>query len=181
MLILLFPYGATIGCSCACLASRNCLIFNSYRSRASLAREPKVELAAMDNRWSLYKLHYVHLHLTPLKSPLPLLLPLSGLESPPPSSFPSSIPLSAPLRPTPAEVRNPLRYPLTLPTALPLHSALYPPNTTSASSARFRTPKYQPSQPHKPGESSAHLLGLKKREKPSLTEQLDTVAARPLN
>ncbi|OCK99833.1 uncharacterized protein K441DRAFT_652064 [Cenococcum geophilum 1.58] len=52
---------------------------------------------------------------------------------------PTTIPLSAPLRPTPAEVRNPLRHPLTLPTALPLHSALYPPNTTSASSARFQT------------------------------------------
>ena len=165
MLILLFPYGATIGCSCACLASRNCL--NSYRSRASLAREPKVELAAMDNRWSLYKLHYVHLHLTLLKSPLPLLLPFSGLESPPPSSFPSSIPLSAPLRPTPAEVRNPVRYPLTLPTALPLHSALYPPNTTSASSARFQTPKYQPFQPHKTGQSSAHFLGPKKERSPA--------------
>ena len=181
MLILLFPYGVfTNCCSCACLASRNCLAFNCYRSRAILAREPKVELAAMDNRWSLYKLHYVHLHSTLLKSPLPLLLPLSGLESPP-SSFPSPIPLSAPLRPTPAEVRNPLRYPLTLRTALPLHSALYPPNTTSASSARFQTPKQQPFQPHKTGQSSAHLLSPKNERSPASPKQLDTAAARPLN
>ena len=74
-------------------------------------------------------------------------------------------PLSAPLRPALAGVRTLLRHPLTLPAALPLHSALYLPNTTSASSsARFQTPKHQPSQPHK-RDSPAHTSSAQKKKR----------------
>lgn len=118
----------------------------------------------MDNRWSLYKLHYVHLHSTLLKSPLPLLLPLSGLESPPPSYPHLSVPLQpksvTPFAiPCPSQLHSLCTLHYTFPT-LPLHPlhASKPPNTNPPSRTKRASPahtssvqkeKKREAQPHK--------------------------------
>ena len=91
--------------------------------------------------------------------------------------------LSAPLRPTPAEVRNPLRHPLppnctpsalcTIPSQhdLCILCTLPNPQTPTLPAVQNGPVQRTPPRPKKK----------KKREKPSLTKQLDTAAARPLN